>query len=176
MLTSLKIVLIVECKAYNQEKQQRMPHLSVGHFIDCNIKKWLMCTQGSTGIYLRVLHSGEKMWMLYSSGKNKWASEILFLPHEHKIYILELRCNVQEYRWRHFWQFSEHSWPFSEDIRQFSKTCLKATQKCCQTFFLKKFLKITKDFPRLLKITTDFKGRPEDVFIIHHQIYMKSTI
>ena len=37
----------------------------------------------------RILHGGEKIYILSSSGKSK----ILFLPREHKIHIFELTCD-----------------------------------------------------------------------------------
>ena len=89
-----------------------------------------------------ILHGGEKIWIFYirvaRTISQEWVqrtSEILFLPQEHKIHILELTCNVLFITvYKHtddgmfgdfpklFWRPDKRSRIFSENFRRLPKT------------------------------------------------------
>ena len=72
------------------------------------------------------------------------------------------------YWWRRFWRFSEDFRPLSEDCRRFSKIVPKARRTFPNIF--REFPKIPEDVRRFPKIPEDFRGRFEDVSMIHQQI------
>ena len=72
------------------------------------------------------------------------------------------------YWWQRFRWFSEDFRPLSEDFRRFSKIFLKARRTFPNIF--REFPKIPEDVRRLPKIAEDFRGRPEDVSMIHQRI------
>ena len=67
-----------------------------------------------------------------------------------------------------FWWFSEDFRPPSEDFRSFSKIIPNTRRKFPNIF--REFPKISEDIRRFQKIAEDFRGRPEDVSMIHQGI------
>ena len=86
--------------------------------------------------------------------------EILCLPREHKIHILELTCNVlfiiNIYWWQCFWWSSQDFWPLPKDFQRFSKIVPKARQ-----MFLNIFQEFSENFQRCPKIVDDFREAPK---------------
>ena len=64
-----------------------------------------------------------------------------------------------------FPKISDHFPKIYED----SPKLVRRSHKCCRTFS-ENFQGITEDFRRLSKIAEDFRGRPEDVSLIHQRI------
>ena len=98
----------------------------------------------------RILQGGEKIWILCSRGKNNIS--LIRCAHSHRF---KLTCNVlfiiRTYWWRRFWRFSKDFRPLCENSSKF-------------------FSKPGRTVPNIFrKISEDFRGRPEDVSIIHQR-------
>ena len=89
-------------------------------------------------------------------------NEILFLPLEHKIHIFEVTCNVP------FYYISILMTAFLMIFRRFPKILQNCSEG--QTNVPEHFSRISEDVRRLPKIAEDFRGRPEDVSMIHQRI------
>ena len=95
-------------------------------------------------------------------------SKILFLPRENKIHILSRRVmffllyrHADDGVFDNFPKISDHFPKISED---FPKLFRRPDERS------RTFSEISEDARRLLKIAEDFRGRPEDVSMIHQRI------
>ena len=88
-------------------------------------------------------------------------SKILFLPRENKIHIFKSPCNVL-LLYRHANDVVFDDFPkISEDFQNCSEGQTKVSEH---------FPRISEDVRRFPMIAQDFRGRPEDVSMIHQRI------
>ena len=94
----------------------------------------------------RILHGGEKIWILCSSGMN----------------------NISRVSTANMWDIVLAMRRFLTTFRRFPKIFQNCSEG--QTNVPEHFPRISENFRRCLKISEDFWGRPEDVSMIHQQI------
>ena len=108
-------------------------------------------------------------WQIIFYEREERVSKILFLPRENKIHIFKPPCNV------FFYYIDMPMKAFLMIFRRFPTTFRrfpKIFQNCSegQTNVPGHFLRISENFQRFPKIAEDFRGRHEDVSMIHQRI------
>ena len=150
------LYIFTSCAVFWRARRARQNTNNEYKYIE-DITRW----REDMNFYVRVART-------ISHGWAQPTSEILFLPREYKIHIFELTCNVPFIIDILMTAFLTIFRRFPTTFRRFPKILQNLSE--VHTNVTEHFPKISVDCWRVPKIAGDFRGRPEDVSILHQRI------